>query len=149
MLGDCAGCSQEVPRSVAPHHKAYTHFTKVLRLYAKCHSVFNGELPVSRPLTSLASDTLVVSVLFFHLHCFSYTEDISAFMAFYRESFPNATILPKMHILEDHVVPWMRRWRLGARLMGEQGAESIHTHLHKLESQYCGLSTLSIGSNML
>ena len=23
--------------------------------------------------------------------------------------------------------------------MGEQGAESIHAHLHKLESQYCGI----------
>jgi len=52
-------------------------------------------------------------------------------------------------ILEDHVVPWTRRWQLGAGLMGEQGVESIHAHLHKLESQYCGLSTWLIGSNML
>ena len=42
----------------------------------------------------------------------------------YREEFPTATVLPKMHILEDHVVPWMRRLHMGARLMGEQGAET-------------------------
>ena len=47
-------------------------------------------------------------------------------MSSYREKSPQASILPKMHILEDHVVPWMRRWRIGAGLMGEQGAESIH-----------------------
>ena len=28
-------------------------------------------------------------------------------MAHYRESFPNATIIPKMHILERHVIPWV------------------------------------------
>ena len=49
-------------------------------------------------------------------------------MSSYREFFPNATILPKMHILEDHVVEWMKRWKIGAGLMGEQGAESIHAH---------------------
>jgi len=38
-----------------------------------------------------------------------------------------------MHILEDHVVPWIRRWRLASGLMGEQGAESIHAHIMKLE----------------
>lgn len=54
-------------------------------------------------------------------------------MACYRASFPNATILPKMHILEDHTVPWLRRFHLGAGLMGEQGAESIHAHMMRLE----------------
>ncbi len=38
-----------------------------------------------------------------------------------------------MHILEEHVVPWIRRWRLTSGLMGEQGAESIHAHIMKLE----------------
>ena len=59
-------------------------------------------------------------------------------MAFYRASFPEATILPKMHLLEDHV-PWFKRWHLGFGLMGEQGAESIHAHLMKLERIYQGI----------
>ena len=41
-----------------------------------------------------------------------------------------------MHILEDHVVPWMQRWRVGSGLMGEQGAESIHAHIMTLEKRY-------------
>ena len=74
----------------------------------------------------------------FMLFLFAET-NIGTFMACYRESFPAATVLPKMHILEDHVVPWMRRWGIGAGLMGEQGAESIHAHLNRLEAQFSGI----------
>ena len=34
---------------------------------------------------------------------------------------PHATVIPKMHLLEDHTVPLLRRWYLEAGLMGEQG----------------------------
>ena len=44
-----------------------------------------------------------------------------------------------MHILEDHVIPWMRKWHVGAGLMGEQGAESLHSHIHTLEDNYRGI----------
>ena len=48
-------------------------------------------------------------------------------------------MLPKVHILEDHTVPWLRRWNLGAGLMGEQGAESLHAHVHKLEANFASI----------
>ena len=57
-------------------------------------------------------------------------------MAHYRSSFPHATVLPKMHILKDHVIQWLRRWHVGAGVMGEQGAESLHAHPNKLEEDY-------------
>ena len=60
-------------------------------------------------------------------------------MEFYRKSFPHSTVLPKMHILEDHVIPWFRRWRLGFGLMGEQGAEAIHAHMMRLERLHQGI----------
>ena len=66
--------------------------------------------------------------------------DIRTFIKNYRELFPKASILPKMHILEDHVVDWMRRWRIGAELIGEQGAESIHAHIGRLEGVYSGIA---------
>ena len=44
-----------------------------------------------------------------------------------------------MHILEDHVIPWLRQRHIGSGLMGEQGAESIHSHINKLEAQYSGV----------
>lgn len=52
---------------------------------------------------------------------------IPQFMEHYRRSFPHATILPKMHVLEDHVLPWLKCWRVGSGLMGEQGA--LHSHI--------------------
>ena len=66
-------------------------------------------------------------------------QNIVKFLDFYRATFPKATILPKMHILEDHVIPWMKRWTIGAGLMGEQGAESIHAHLMRLERIHQGI----------
>ena len=66
-------------------------------------------------------------------------KDIESFLEYYRAEFPKASIIPKMHVLEDHVVPWIRRWGLGAGLMGEQGAESIHAHLNRLESTYSSI----------
>lgn len=44
-----------------------------------------------------------------------------------------------MHILEDHVIPWLRHFHIGAGLMGEQGAESIHARVMKLERRYQGI----------
>lgn len=37
------------------------------------------------------------------------------------------------------MVDWLRRFHLGAGFMGEQGAESIHAHLKRLESTYSGI----------
>lgn len=34
----------------------------------------------------------------------------------------------EMHMLEEHVVPWLKEWHIGFRMMGEQGAESIHAY---------------------
>lgn len=45
-----------------------------------------------------------------------------------------------MHILENHVIPWLRRWHIGAGFRGEQGAESIHSHVKKLEGNYSGIA---------
>ena len=60
-------------------------------------------------------------------------------MAFYRAEFPWATILPKMHMMEDHAIPWLRNFHIGAGLMGEQGAESIHARMMKLERDFRGI----------
>lgn len=57
-------------------------------------------------------------------------------MACYRESFPSSTVLPKMHMLEEHVVPWLQQWHVGFGMMGEQGAESIHAYFNGLKRRY-------------
>ena len=60
-------------------------------------------------------------------------------MSFYREKFPEATVLPKMHMLEEHVVPWLREWHVRFGLMGEQGAEIIHKFFNNLGRRYCSI----------
>jgi len=45
-----------------------------------------------------------------------------------------------MHMLEEHVVPWLRMWHVGFGLMGEQGAESIHAYFNSLKRTYHGVA---------
>jgi hypothetical protein len=54
----------------------------------------------------------------------------------FRASFPDSSITPKMHLLEDHVIPWAKQWHVGFGLLGEQGAESIHAHFNTLQRTY-------------
>ena len=35
---------------------------------------------------------------------------------------------------------WMHRWHLGAGMMGEQGAESIHAHMMRLDRIHQGIA---------
>ena len=57
-------------------------------------------------------------------------------MKCYWESFSTATVLPKMHILEEVVVPWLRRWHIGFGMLEEQGAERIHAYFNSLGRTY-------------
>ena len=67
---------------------------------------------------------------------FSTESDIDEFLTHYRSAFPNTTITPKLHMVEDHIVDFIRWWRVGMGMLGEQGAESIHTIFNQLERTY-------------
>ncbi len=41
-----------------------------------------------------------------------------------------------MHFLEEHVVPWVRKWEIAPGMMGEQGAESVHAQFNRIELSY-------------
>ena len=60
--------------------------------------------------------------------------DIDDFLAFYRDSWPHATITPKLHMLEDHVVPFLNKWGVGLGFLGEHGAESIHARFNRIRA---------------
>ena len=61
-------------------------------------------------------------------------------MVFYRDNFKESTVTPKLHMLEEHVIPWLRQWRIGFGFMGEQGAEGIHAAINKITSAYLNIS---------
>ena len=56
------------------------------------------------------------------------------FMHYYRDVFPEASITPKLHILEVHMVNFLQNWRVGCGLLGEQGAKSIHKVYNQLKA---------------
>ena len=61
---------------------------------------------------------------------------IEDFMVFYRKELPHASVTPKLHILEEHVVNWISQWKFGLGFHGEQGGESLHAKFNHLESQF-------------
>ena len=61
---------------------------------------------------------------------------INHIMHFYRQHFPESTVLPKMHMLESHLPDRIEKWGAGLGFMGEQGAESIHKEQNEIESSY-------------
>ena len=43
-------------------------------------------------------------------------------------------------MLEDHTVPFIRQWRVGLGMLGEQGMEGIHARFINLERTYSNMS---------
>ncbi len=41
-------------------------------------------------------------------------------MSFYRDSFPHATVTPKLDMLEDHVVPFLEEFGVGLGFLGSR-----------------------------
>ena len=126
---------EDMAQSVANKHG------KALLLFSKCHQQFNSQnkfttemLVLLRKLNSvihkkMKRTSIIMSVCLF----LSIPEsDIDKFLCHYQASFPSATITPKLHMMEDHVVDFVSQWRVGIGMLGEQGAESIHTVFNQL-----------------
>jgi hypothetical protein len=113
ILNDICGCVTEKASEYTGNIKILertqemnVRFTQLNTLYAKVHSLVGHGRPIPAKQLGLIQDS------------------INAYMRFYRSRFNR--VLPKMHMLEEHVVPWIRRWGVGMALHGEQGSESIH-----------------------
>ena len=68
----------------------------------------------------------------------SIQKKLSDYLCFYRQCFPGK-VIPKQHILEDHILPWINKWGVGLALHGEQGGESIHRRFNTLLSTHTGI----------
>ncbi|CAH1242539.1 Hypp6816 [Branchiostoma lanceolatum] len=65
---------------------------------------------------------------------------ITAFMTYYREKVPNGSVPIKMHMLEHHVVPCVRKWRFGLGFLGEQGLEQVHALFNNIGRTTSGIA---------
>ena len=64
---------------------------------------------------------------------------ISDLLTFYRATFPDETITPKLHLLEDHVCPFIEKWGGSFGLYGEQGMEGLHANLNGLKTSFSSM----------
>ena len=71
--------------------------------------------------------------------------DIVSFMSFLRDNWPEVMIMPKLHILEDHVASFLRQWHAGCELYEEQGGESLHAIFNKKKSSFQGIRNEKVG----
>ncbi len=118
-------------------------FTQALSLFGVCHRVYN----TAKRLTEDQIDMLSKYINSYNpnirlLMAPSFTlsgSNIKKFMAYYRRSFPEATVTPKLHMLEEHVVPQLRQWKTGYGFLGEQGAESIHAAINRITPSYVNM----------
>uniref|UniRef100_A0A1X7UE06 Uncharacterized protein n=1 Tax=Amphimedon queenslandica TaxID=400682 RepID=A0A1X7UE06_AMPQE len=90
-------------------------FIEAFTLFSKCHKLYDsGRLDE-------------IDLLGHH---------IDKFMEFYRAKCPEASCIPKMHMLEKHVVSWLKQWRVSCGYMGEQGAEALHANFNTCARAY-------------
>jgi len=64
-------------------------------------------------------------------------KDIKEFMVLWRAEF--ATIAPKLHVLEDHVVQQLHLFRFCLGLINEQGGEGAHAFYNKIVPKYANM----------
>ena len=133
---------QKCPELVAKSRSVSDKFSRAFHLFRECHELYDtckqveGDTitKLSKPLVCRCS--LVNSDFTLTLFIGSCIDD---FLSYYRTTFPDATTTPKLHMLEDHLIPWMERWQIDVSFHGEQGAESIHTMFNSLDRVYSSM----------
>lgn len=72
--------------------------------------------------------------------CFLLADSLTKdFMSAMRSQLPHQSITPKLHLLEDHIVPFIRRWHAGPGYLGEQGGESVHKEFNILAARHASM----------
>ena len=64
---------------------------------------------------------------------------IKEYLEFFRTNWPEVNISPKLHMMEDHMIPFLRQWRVGFGFYGEQGGESIHHEFKQMKNRYSNI----------
>ena len=65
---------------------------------------------------------------------------IKELVSYYRDAFPEESITPKLHMLEDHVCSFLRKWGASFGLYGEQCMESLHASMNQLIRSFTSMA---------
>ena len=58
-------------------------------------------------------------------------------MEYFQKTWPNVFVTPKLHMLESHASDFIKRWRAGFGMYGEQGLEILHAAFNNIRQTYC------------
>ena len=90
-------------------------FFQLNTLYSSVHSLVGHDSPVSKDDIAKAAKA------------------VKKYMSYFRRTFPQESVTPKQHMLEQHVCKWMESWGFGMALHGEQGVEQTHAVVNALK----------------
>ena len=118
-----------MPQARATAEKVQVAF----QLLGKCHRTYNSATLLSdNDIDKLSKFTNYLHVYVLRCHYFTYTGIvIDKFTAYYRSTFPEATVTLKVHIMEDHIIQFLQMWQIGFGFHGEQGVESLHVLIRR------------------
>eukprot|EP00117_Sycon_ciliatum_P028051 scpid34852/ scgid22633/ len=106
-------------------------YSKLLQKYAECSNIF------SRNSTVGDDDLSKLDAAVKDFMCMCRTEIVA-------RGYGNIT--PKLHLLEEHTITLMRTLRVGIGLLGEHGAESIHSALNNLDKSFKNIPVVILSS---
>ena len=126
------------PNLLIPCQEVVDKFREVFRLFATCHNTYNGRVTDDEEIKQLGTLKIIINN----------PNRVRTMVPFYRERQRGLHVLLQAALpqyisttlLEDHMVGWLKLYHLAPGLMGEQGAESIHAHLNRLETTYNGIA---------
>ena len=61
-------------------------------------------------------------------------------MAYYRATWPDQSVTPKLHLLEDHALEFIENWGASFGLYGEEGIEGLHSTFNKMKMSYVSMN---------
>ena len=59
---------------------------------------------------------------------------IKQFLHDYRELCPQSTVFSELHYLEEHIVKFVPKWKVGPGMMGEHSSGSIYNQFNLLRT---------------
>ena len=54
-------------------------------------------------------------------------------------TWPDQSVTPKLHLLEDHALEYIENWGASFGLYGEQGIEELHSTFNKIKLNYISM----------
>ena len=120
-------------------------FLRAFQLFQACHTIYDSKVVTDKEIKQLGKEVGIYFPILHNMYICNvmFTDNnIQDFMSYYRSTFPHASVTPKMHMLETHIVPWLQKWHIGFGTMGEQGIEGIHKEFNSLERTYHSIPDL-------